>query len=259
MIFKVEENREWVSPSKRIVSSRKNLHSERIQGENGDVWEPALLLRVSLEDQVASWNRVLPGLFASMLLVWKKTKPNQTRALCFRQYPTKVSFKSEKLQSIFRQLGKCCSKPLSKRGVKWWNKDVSQQIWPWVGRFWIHHCLDFKATNPPLPLQCTYKFKEPAWKVKMKNIPNQFTDTEGTFLISFSSQMFPAVAPWSEVILHKSNLYSSQIWDKSEPKEITFLKVSFMNGVDTSTPFPEHASHKSKCPESWMAHQEINF
>lgn len=80
MIFKVKENREWVSPSKRIVSSRKNLHSERIQRENGDVWELALQLGVSLEDWVASWIRVLHGLSASMFLVWKKpnkTKPNQ--------------------------------------------------------------------------------------------------------------------------------------------------------------------------------------
>ena len=49
MIFKVRENREWVSPSKRIVSSPKDLHSERIPRGNVDS-ENQLILGVSLED-----------------------------------------------------------------------------------------------------------------------------------------------------------------------------------------------------------------
>lgn len=89
------------------------------------------------------------------------------------------------------------------------------------------------APPTPLPLQCTYKVSEAAWKVKMKNtqsIPCDIRDFPYLLMHPTAHERSLQLLTDQKSFCQKSNFYSSQIRDKSEPKEIASLKVSFTNG-----------------------------
>ena len=165
---------------------------------------------MSLEDWVASGNRVLPDLSASLFLVRKQNRAKPGPSVSGNA-PEK--FHSEARNSTdFQATWKALSQKswlFVKRkriaGVKrFHNKSGLQWEESWCTI--LKSC--FPSRWPPLPLQCTDKVSEPACKDTKENTQSQSMRHKEISLsrsASYSSRMFSTAAHWSETIWKKSN------------------------------------------------------